>query len=71
MKSVDAIRLQDINFPQKILKSFSGPKYGIDGIRKIMGIKLDYFGFVAFVILLIIFILGEKKKISREKKESH
>ncbi len=39
MKCVDAIRLQDVNFPQKILRSFSGPKYGINGIREMMKIK--------------------------------
>nr|VDD88842.1 RuBisCO long chain, Form III-b [uncultured archaeon] len=39
MKAVNAIRLEDVSFPKKILKSFKGPKYGIDGIRKIMKIK--------------------------------
>jgi len=35
MKAVKAIRLEDISFPQKILRSFPGPKYGIKGVRKI------------------------------------
>jgi ribulose-bisphosphate carboxylase large chain len=35
MKAVDALRLQDISFPEEIVKSFPGPKYGIKGIRKI------------------------------------
>jgi len=39
MKIVKAIRLQDVSFPKSILKSFSGPKYGIEGIRKMMRIK--------------------------------
>jgi ribulose-bisphosphate carboxylase large chain len=39
MKSVDSIRLEDVSFPKKIVKSFPGPKYGIKGIRKIMKIK--------------------------------
>ncbi len=39
MKAVKAIRLQDVSFPKSILKSFSGPKYGINGIRKMMRIK--------------------------------
>jgi len=39
MKAVKSIRLQDVSFPQKILKSFSGPKYGIEGVRKMMKIK--------------------------------
>jgi ribulose-bisphosphate carboxylase large chain len=39
MKAVKSIRLQDVSFPQKILKSFAGPKYGIPGVRKMMKIK--------------------------------
>jgi len=39
MKIVKAIRLQDVSFPKSILKSFSGPRYGIEGIRKMMKIK--------------------------------
>jgi len=38
MKDVRAIRLEDVSFPKSILKSFKGPKYGIDGIRKMMKI---------------------------------
>jgi len=39
MKDVDGLRLNDIIFPENIVKSFKGPKYGIEGIRKITGIK--------------------------------
>ncbi len=39
MKAVKSIRLEDVSFPNSILKSFSGPKYGIKGIRKILGVK--------------------------------
>ena len=39
MKSVKAIRLEDVSFPKDILKSFKGPRYGIKGVRKIMKIK--------------------------------
>lgn len=39
MKAVKAIRLEDVSFPKSILKSFAGPKYGIEGIRKMMKIK--------------------------------
>jgi ribulose-bisphosphate carboxylase large chain len=39
MKAVKSIRLQDISFPKKILKSFDGPKYGIKGVRKMMKVK--------------------------------
>lgn len=39
MKDVENLRLNDIIFPKNIVKSFKGPKYGIDGIRKILGVK--------------------------------
>jgi len=34
MKAVESLRLQDIRWPKKIMKSFPGPQFGIDGIRK-------------------------------------
>ena len=39
MKAVKAIRLEDVSFPKSILKNFPGPRYGIEGIRKMMGVK--------------------------------
>lgn len=39
MKAVRTIRLEDVSFPKSILKKFRGPKYGIEGMRKIMKIK--------------------------------
>ncbi|MFH1326693.1 MAG: type III ribulose-bisphosphate carboxylase [archaeon] len=39
MKAVQAIRLEDVSFPKKILKSFPGPKYGIKGVRKFLKVK--------------------------------
>lgn len=39
MKDVENLRLNDIIFPQNIVKSFKGPKYGIEGVRKITGVK--------------------------------
>jgi ribulose-bisphosphate carboxylase large chain len=36
MKIVKNLRLEDIKIPEGILKSFSGPKYGIPGVRKMM-----------------------------------
>jgi len=38
MKSVKTIKLEDVSFPKTILDGFKGPKYGIEGIRKIMKI---------------------------------
>ena len=39
MKAVKNLRLEDVSFPKKILKSFSGPHYGIKGIRDILKVK--------------------------------
>ncbi len=39
MKSVKTIRLEDVSFPDSILKGFKGPKHGIEGVRKLMKIK--------------------------------
>jgi len=39
MKAVKGLRLEDINFPSKLIKSFPGPRYGVKGIRKILKVK--------------------------------
>lgn len=39
MKIVENLKLLDLKFPEKYLKQFSGPKYGIEGIRKISKVK--------------------------------
>ena len=39
MKAVKTIRLEDVSFPKSILKSFAGPKYGIEGVRKMLRVK--------------------------------
>jgi len=36
MKDLKNLRLNDIQIPEKLLKSFKGPKFGIKGIRKIL-----------------------------------
>jgi ribulose-bisphosphate carboxylase large chain len=36
MKSVKNLRLEDIDWPSKIIKSFKGPLFGIKGVRKIL-----------------------------------
>jgi ribulose-bisphosphate carboxylase large chain len=36
MKILKNLRLNNIRFPEKLLKSFRGPKYGISGIRKLL-----------------------------------
>ncbi len=39
MKCVKGLRLEDIKFPKKLLKTFPGPRFGIDGYRKILKVK--------------------------------
>lgn len=39
MKAVNNIRLHDVQWPAKLLTSFPGPQFGIQGIRKKMKIK--------------------------------
>ncbi len=39
MNAVKSIRLEDVSFPKNILKSFKGPRYGVEGIRNLMKIK--------------------------------
>jgi len=39
MKWVKGLRLEDIKFPSKLLKSFPGPRHGIDGYRRILKVK--------------------------------
>jgi ribulose-bisphosphate carboxylase large chain len=39
MNMVNNLRLEDIQFPKKLVKSFKGPKFGIKGIRKLTRIK--------------------------------
>jgi ribulose-bisphosphate carboxylase large chain len=38
MKVIKNLRLEDVNFPEKLIKSFKGPKFGIEGIRKLLKI---------------------------------
>ncbi|MBI5871783.1 type III ribulose-bisphosphate carboxylase [archaeon] len=39
MKDVAGLRLNNIDIPRNIARSFKGPRYGIEGVRKITGIK--------------------------------
>lgn len=36
LRALKNLRLNDINFPSKLVKSFNGPKFGIAGIRKLL-----------------------------------
>jgi ribulose-bisphosphate carboxylase large chain len=39
MKAVESLRIDDIRWTKDIIRSFPGPKFGIDGIRKFMKVK--------------------------------
>jgi len=39
MKIIKNLRLLDLEFPDKYINSYQGPKYGIKGIRNILGIE--------------------------------
>ncbi len=39
MKEVQWLRLEDVKWPKKIRDSFKGPRFGIEGIRKIVKVK--------------------------------
>ena len=39
LEALRHLRVNDIHFPEKLVKSFPGPKYGVDGVREITGIK--------------------------------
>ncbi|KUO39449.1 MAG: ribulose 1,5-bisphosphate carboxylase [Candidatus Hadarchaeum yellowstonense] len=39
MKAIKNLRLEDVSFPPALIKSFPGPQFGIEGIRKIFGVK--------------------------------
>ncbi len=39
LRALKNLRLNDINFPQELVHGFKGPKYGIDGIRKLLRVK--------------------------------
>jgi ribulose-bisphosphate carboxylase large chain len=38
-KAVSALRIEDMKIPLALVNSFPGPKYGIAGVRKILGVK--------------------------------
>jgi ribulose-bisphosphate carboxylase large chain len=38
-KAVSALRIEDMHIPLELVNSFPGPMYGIDGVRKILGVK--------------------------------
>jgi len=39
LKALKNLRLVDVDFPSEVLRSFKGPKFGIEGIRKLLKIN--------------------------------
>lgn len=39
MRSVENLRLLDFTLPEKIIKSYNGPSYGVSGVRRILGVS--------------------------------
>ncbi len=39
MKAVRNLRLEDVRWPSQLMKSFKGPQFGIDGVRKIFKVR--------------------------------
>jgi ribulose-bisphosphate carboxylase large chain len=39
LRALKNLRLNDINLPQELIQSFKGPKFGIEGIRKLLRVK--------------------------------
>ncbi len=39
MKALNALRLLDLSFPKDIVKAYKGPKFGIEGVRKLTKVK--------------------------------
>jgi len=38
LEDIENLRLNNIHFPKEIAKSFPGPKYGIEGVKKLTGV---------------------------------
>ncbi len=38
LKALKNLRLADVDFPARIIKGFKGPRFGIEGIRKLLGV---------------------------------
>ena len=39
MKAVKNLRLEDIEWPKNMIKSFRGPQFGVEGVRRFMQVK--------------------------------
>ena len=39
LEALQNLRLNDIHFPESVVRSFKGPKYGIEGVRRFLRVK--------------------------------
>jgi ribulose-bisphosphate carboxylase large chain len=39
LEAISNLRLLDVSFPQKMLRHYHGPRYGIEGLRKLLKVK--------------------------------
>lgn len=39
LDAIDSLRLNDIHLPELLAKSFPGPKYGMSGVRRLLGVE--------------------------------
>lgn len=39
LRALENVRLNNINLPSELVRSFKGPKYGVDGIRKLLNVR--------------------------------
>jgi ribulose-bisphosphate carboxylase large chain len=39
LRVLENLRLNDIKFPEQLVKSFTGPRYGIEGVRRILKVQ--------------------------------
>ncbi len=58
MRSIKSLKLEDVSFPEALVKSFKGPAFGIKGIRKLL--KVDYRPLVGTIV---------KPKVGLNEKE--
>jgi ribulose-bisphosphate carboxylase large chain len=38
LKALKNLRLEDVDFPERIVSSFKGPRFGVEGVRKILNV---------------------------------
>lgn len=38
LKALKSLRLEDVDFPERIVSSFKGPRFGVEGVRKILNV---------------------------------